>query len=403
MNTTPPPMAAFDSSLGVVLPRESLIPLLPQRDEQAIKSAKIMIIDDEPLVARVVRRFLSSAGYSHFSEISDSRLALDEIGRQRPDVVLLDILMPHVSGLDILRARQTLPCCFTPFIILSATSDRETKREALELGATEFLNKPLDPSDLTLRVRNALLVKAHQDHLANYAVELERKVLERTMELERSHEQIIYSLAKAAEYRDNDTGKHVLRVGKYAALIAHELGFSEEYRRRLEMAAQLHDVGKIAVPDAILLSPGKLSEEEFEIMKQHCELGLKIIEPIGEDEAHRIRCHATIGGDLLRGDFSPMMTMARHIALTHHEKWDGTGYPNGLAGEDIPIEGRIVCVADVFDALSSRRPYKEPLQVARSLEIMRQERGARFDPQVLDAFLRRIDDVGRISREYEDA
>jgi putative two-component system response regulator len=372
-------------------------------DRDALKSCKIMIIDDEPLVIRVVKRFLAGDGFTNFVTVEDSRNAMDAISKENPDVVLLDIMMPNVTGLDILRERQKdQAMVLVPFIILSANSENQIKREALALGATDFLAKPVDASDLTVRVLNSLTVKRHHDHIANYANELENQVTLRTAQIERSREQIIHCLARAGEYRDNETGEHVIRVGKYCAVIAEELGFGASYCRQIELAAQLHDVGKIGIPDSVLLNPGKLNHAEFEIMKRHCNLGCQIMEPLAENENQRIREHANVGSFIMEGVDSPMLELAAIIARTHHEKWDGTGYPNGLAGDQIPIEGRICCCADVFDALSSERPYKPKFPLQKCLEIMISERGTRFDQIVLDAFLKRLKDIERIRRTYND-
>ncbi len=375
---------------------ETGVSALLDRSVNRTKSAKIMIIDDEPLVIRVVRRLLQSSGYSRFIEISDSTRAIDSIQMHRPDVILLDINMPTVDGLDILRSRQNMDdCVFTPVIILSADSDAKTKNEALKLGVTEFLKKPVDPHDLILRVQNALIVKAHQDNLANQAEMLEREVDLRTKELARSREHVIHCLARAAEFRDNETGQHVVRVGKYAAVIANELGFDEEYCHQMELAAQLHDVGKIGVPDAILMKPGKLDPDEMVIMTKHCELGLAIMGPLAGQESDASH-------EIFQGERSPLLSLAASIAATHHEKWDGTGYPNGLKGEEIPFEGRITTVADVFDALSTKRPYKDPFPLTKCLEIMNSENGTRFEPRVFAAFLRRFKDIAQIFKNYAD-
>lgn len=374
------------------------------QEQDAIRSSKIMIIDDEQLVIRVVRRFLASDGYENFITVEDPRLALESIEREKPDVVLLDIMMPHVTGLDLLKIRQKSPTIqHIPFIILSANSEAQIKRDALQLGASDFLSKPVDPSDLVLRVQNALTVKRHHDHLANYAVELEKQVRERTRQIEKSREQIIHCLARAAEYRDNETGEHVIRVGKYCGIIADQLGFGPEYCHEIELAAQLHDVGKIGIPDSVLLNPGKLNTEEFDIMKTHCDLGMAIMEPLANSEGERVRRHTDMGGFIMDGVDSPMLELAATIARTHHEKWDGTGYPFQLKGENIPIEGRICCVADVYDALCSERPYKPKFPIKKCLEIMLSERGTRFDPIVLDAFFERIEEIERIRRAYDDS
>ncbi len=372
-------------------------------EQNAVRNSKIMIVDDEQLVIRVVRRFLSSDGYENFITLTDPREALKAIDREKPDVVLLDIMMSHVTGLDLLKVRQkTLSLQHIPFIILSASSENQIKRDALQLGATDFLSKPVDPSDLILRVQNALTVKRHHDHLANYAFELERQVRERTTQIERSREQIIHCLARAAEYRDNETGEHVIRVGKYCSVIADQLGFGADYCHEIELAAQLHDVGKIGIPDSVLLNPGKLNNEEFDIMKTHCDLGMQIMEPLVDTEGQRIRRHTDMGGFIMDGVDSPMLELAARIARTHHEKWDGTGYPFQLKGENIPIEGRICCVADVYDALCSERPYKPKFPIRKCLEIMLSERGSRFDPIVLDAFFERIEEIESIRQAYDD-
>ncbi|MDB2687374.1 response regulator [Mariniblastus sp.] len=330
-------------------------------------------------------------------------MAIDQIHEEQPDLILSDINMPDVTGLDILRIRQKNPGLTSiPILILSASSEQTVKREALELGATDFLAKPVDPSDLSLRVQNALIVKRHHDHLADQAIELEKQVRERTKQLEESREQVIHCLARAAEYRDNETGEHIIRVGKYCRVIAEELGYPEAYCREIELAAQLHDVGKIGIPDSVLLNPGRLTSEEFEIMKTHCGVGLEIMEPLSEGDKNRVRRHASSGGFIMDSTDSPILELAASIARTHHEKWDGTGYPSQLAGESIPIEGRICCVADVYDALCSERPYKPKFPLKKCLEIMLSERGTRFDPRILDAFFARFEKIEEIRKRYDD-
>ena len=364
--------------------------------------SKIFIVDDEELVTRVIQGFLSAEGYSNFCTVTDSTLALDRIIDEQPDLILIDIMMPEVSGLDILAARQNDPRLqHIPVIVLSASSETEVKREALKLGATEFLSKPVDTIDLVLRVRNALLVKRHQDHLQNYAVELEEQVQRRTRQIERSREQVVHCLAKAAEFRDNETGQHVIRVGKYAAIVAQQLGFGPNYCRQIELAAQLHDVGKIGIPDSILLNPGRLNGQEFGVMKEHCLLGVEIMKPLASADAGRV-VESSWGSGASQTTAPSLLELAARIAKTHHEKWDGTGYPVGLKGEAIPMEGRITCVADVYDALCSTRPYKESYPLEKCLAIMGSERGTRFDPVVLDAFLAKIDEIQAIGNQHPD-
>ena len=361
-------------------------------------SAKIAIVDDEPINIKIVRKHLQVAGYQNFVTTSDAPAAAGMILREQPDVVLLDVMMPQVDGIQILRAiRADEQVRHIPVLILTASTDDRTKLSALNAGATDFLAKPVDPNDLAPRIRNALVVKAHHDHLANYSVQLERQVQLRTAELECSWLHVVHGLARAGEYRDDTTGRHVIRVSRYAMALSRELGFDDSTVRMLGTAALLHDVGKIGLPDAILLKPGPLEPAERSIMQRHCEIGGRIIESDGEDKLKEINLV-----DLASATRQPLLDLAHSIAMTHHEKWDGTGYTRRLAGEQIPIEGRIVAVADVFDALSSTRPYKAAIPLPKCIEIMEKDRGRHFDPAVLDALHRRMDDVVRIYAENAD-
>lgn len=363
------------------------------------KSAKIAIVDDEPINVKIVRRHLQAVGYENFVITSDARDAMQLIEVERPDVVLLDVMMPEIDGIQILQIiRGTAHLRHVPVLMLTAATDQATRLRALENGATDFLAKPLDVSELIPRLRNGLLVKAHHDHMASYSDQLESRVRLRTRELEESRLQVIHCLAQAGEYRDHATGRHVLRVGRYVTILARELGLGQSEAGMMGLAALLHDVGKIGVPDAILLKPGPLDPAEREIIQRHCEIGSRIVEP-GPDENW-----LTLSGprETETIESHPLLAMAKTIALTHHEKWDGSGYPRGLAGEQIPIEGRIVAVADVFDALGSARPYKAALPPERCLEMMAQDRGRHFDPAVFDALSCRIEDVLRVYSEHAD-
>ncbi len=360
-----------------------------------------MIVDDEPVNIKVARKYLQIAGYKNFITVTESPLAMDTIRREKPDVIILDVMMPQVSGLEILQAVRADPeLSHLPVLILTASTDADTRRSALGLGATDFLAKPVDASELLPRVRNALVVKAHHDHLKQYSGHLEQEVSQRTCQLEASRLHVVHALARAAEYRDDDTGRHVLRVGRYVTVIARELGMAEERLPMLEMAAQLHDVGKIGIPDAILLKPGKLDDPEFAIMKKHCEYGYKIINPHSDIE-HEASAQSSVA--LSDAGSSPMLAMAARIALTHHEKWDGSGYPRKIAGADIPLEGRITAVADVFDALSSERPYKKPFPLEKCIAILQEGRGKHFDDNVVAAFMRRLGDILQAQTSLADA
>jgi putative two-component system response regulator len=239
------------------------------------------------------------------------------------------------------------------------------------------------------------LVKSHQD-------ELEARVKIRTAELEKVRQELIYCLARASEYRDNETGNHVVRVGCFAQIIGEQLGLDPVRVEMLRQAATLHDLGKIGVPDSVLLKPGKLTPEEFELMKKHAGFGKKICQPMSIDEMGTFTSHTTVGANIMSGCTSPVLAMAALIALTHHERWDGSGYPLGLSGEDIPLEGRITAVADVFDALCSKRPYKPAFPLDKCFGILEENRGTHFDPSVLDAFLARRDDIVSTQIAYAD-
>ena len=270
--------------------------------------------------------------------------------------MLLDIMMPGVNGLEILQMIRSTAAARVPVIILTAVDDRTLKAEALDLGATDFLTKPVDPIDLVPRVRNALAFKTHQDSSprgcrpAGAASAIADR---RTGGLRL---EVIHCLGRAAEYRDNDTGMHVVRVGRFAGIIARQLGLDPAMVELIEHAAPLHDVGKIGIPDAVLLKRGQLTEDEFEVIRRHCEFGKRIVDEMSSEDRRAPGRTIRAWRKIMNSGASPTLQMAARIAMTHHEKWDGTGYPRGLAGEAIPLEGRITAVADVFDALSNKRP-----------------------------------------------
>jgi len=367
------------------------------------QAAKVMIVDDAPLNIKIVKKYLKVAGYSNFLTSIDPRPVLEMILQQVPDVILLDVTMPGISGLEILRAvRKNKNSAHIPVIILTASDTKEIRIEALHSGATDFLTKPVDAAELVPRVQNALIVKAHHDHLKNYSQELKAEVRKRTAELAASRLELIHCLARTAEFRDNDTGRHVVRVGRYAEIIARQLGANEEFIELIAHAAPLHDMGKVGIPDRILLKREKLAPEEFEIIKKHTVYGHHTFESIPDEETHAIRAHTFMGEMIMDVASSPIITMAAKIALTHHEKWDGTGYPMGLKGEEIPLAGRITAVADVFDALGSVRPYKPAFSLDRCFEIVEGGRGTHFDPKVLDAFLACRERIAQVYTELRD-
>jgi putative two-component system response regulator len=247
-----------------------------------------------------------------------------------------------------------------------------------------------------------LLIKVQHDRLKHYARDLERQVQRRTAELATSRLELILCLARAAEFRDNETGHHVVRVGRYAELIARQLGLDERFVELISHAAPLHDMGKVGIPDSVLMKPGKLTPDEFETMRKHSVFGKRTFEPMSSDEYRTFKSHTFMGEKIMDVQSSPIITVSAAIALTHHEKWDGTGYPLGLKGEQIPLVGRITAVADVFDALSSKRPYKPAFELDRCFKIIEEGRGTHFDPEVLDAFLACREAVTRIYTELAD-
>lgn len=394
MNVCTPPFTAPPS-------RPSPAPL--EKCPSAQAGPKIVIVDDEPINIKITRKYLQSAGYQDFATCSDAELATRLVLREAPDLILLDIVMPKVNGLQILKELRGNPqTATTPILILTASSEPEIKVRALDLGATDFLAKPVEPSELLPRVRNALVVKAHQDHLTRYAERLELEVRSRTEELAISRSEIIECLARAAEYRDQDTGHHIVRVGKYAAELATAIGLPKNEIDLLEQAAQLHDVGKIGIPDAILRKPGRLDPDEFNFMKRHCAFGQKILQRMSEQEFLDMQRAPSRQLTVLRSRSSRLVELAACIALSHHEWWNGQGYPNGIAGESIPLEGRITAIADVYDALSSARPYKTAYGHAACVAKIKAGSGTQFDPSLVEAFLGIHDRFNEIRVRFAD-
>jgi putative two-component system response regulator len=337
-------------------------------DEQELKRLQILAVDDEESNLLLLRRILERDGYTNLETTTDPAQVPELFVRTRPRLVLLDLHMPKMDGFELMQllGPMTGERRAIPFLVLTADATGETKRRALSLGARDFLTKPLDHTELLLRVRNLLLVQQLQDRLYEHNADLEHEVAERTRDLEQARLEILDRLALAAEYRDDDTQEHAWRLGRAAALLALELGLPRRDVELLWRAAPLHDIGKIGIPDAILLKPGKLTVEEFE----------------------QVKTHTTIGAEILSGSSGPLLRTAERIALTHHERWDGGGYPGGLCGEGIPLAGRIVAVADVFDALTHARPYKEAWAVKEAVAEIFHQAGRHFDPDVVKAFAR---------------
>ena len=336
------------------------------RDSGHTLDARILIVDDEEANVRLLERVLGMAGYQHVASTTESHRVLELLETFKPDLILLDLVMPHIDGFKVMELlREVVPHdLYLPVLVLTADATRETRRRALAGGARDFLTKPLDVDEVLLRIANMLDVRFLHLQLADEKEALEHRVRERTLELEESYLETCERLAMAAEYRDDDTGLHTRRVGQMAGRIAEELGLPTLQVALIERAAALHDIGKIGVPDAILLAPRKLTREEFEIVKTH----------------------TSIGAEILSGSRSPLLAMAEQIAWSHHERWDGSGY-GGVVGEHIPLVGRITTVADVFDALTHARPYKEAWPLDEAMAEIDRQRGVQFDPQAVDAFM----------------
>jgi putative two-component system response regulator len=327
--------------------------------QDIIKQARILVIDDERTNIRLLEVILEDAGYTNVHSALDAREALCDFDQIRPDLILLDLSMPRMDGFAFMQELHgTIAVGTVPILVLTADATIASKHKALKAGAKDYLSKPFDQVEVLIRIENLLEFHFH-------SLLLEAKVQERTQDLESSRLETLQRLARAAEYRDDDTGLHTKRVGANSALIAHAMGLPLMQVELLRLAAPLHDVGKIGISDVILLKPGKLTDEEFDTMRRH----------------------AAIGAEILSGSNSPLLQMAEEIALSHHERWDGRGYPHKLAGEAIPLTARIVAVADVFDALTHERPYKKAWLPAAAAEEIQAQCGAQFDSQVVAAFM----------------
>jgi response regulator RpfG family c-di-GMP phosphodiesterase len=336
-------------------------------DDRDLKAARILIVDDEPENVHVLERILEQEGYENLSSTTDPAKVVGLCVQSSPDLVLLDLQMPAIDGFEVLR--QLAPWIrdgAVPVVVLTADSAQVTKQKAHSEGASDFLTKPFDAFEALLRIENLLKTRFLQVELRKQNLILEQRVRERTEDLAVARLEILKRLAIAAEYKDDETGGHIQRVGRTSGLLAETLGLDREHVELIRNAAPLHDVGKIGVPDSVLLKPGRLTPEERKVMQTH----------------------VRIGGSILSKSRSPLLRVAQQMALTHHEWWDGHGYLAGLQGDEIPLSGRIVALADVFDALTQDRPYKRALPVEQACEEIRALSARQFDPQVVEAFLK---------------
>lgn len=329
--------------------------------------SRILIVDDNEVNRKISEEFLTWAGYQNVRTCPDAGQALDIVADWDPDLIILDLHMPVTSGYDFLqvvraeRIRDELP-----ILVFTADTTDAARKKALEMGANDFLTKPGDAVEIVLRVRNFLKLRHQFLELDRIRADLEERVTNRTKQLLDARAEALECLARAGEYRDDNTGEHTRRVGEMSAAIAAELELDAATVGLIRLSAPLHDLGKIGIPDSILLKPGKLTDEERETMKGH----------------------AFIGASILQGCRSPQLRMAHEISFAHHERWDGMGYPTGLKGDEIPLAARIVAVADVFDALCSKRKYKEAWSIESAMQEMEANSGTQFDPAVLEAFQR---------------
>ncbi len=352
-------------------------------EQEILKEAKILVVDDNPSNVLLLEALLQQEDYHNVTSTTDPTTVRGLHDENDFDLILLDIQMPKMNGFQVMEQLKEHHAQddYLPVLVLTAQTDMETRLRSLDLGARDFVTKPFQHAEVLQRIHNSLEIRYLYKQQREYSHTLEEKVHEATAELRKSQLDIIRCLGRAGEYRDNETGEHVIRMSKSCQVLALAYGMSEREAEMILYASPMHDVGKIGIPDHILLKPGKLTPEEWKTMQTHAELG----------------------ADILADNDSEMVRMARRIALTHHEKWDGSGYPNGLKGEDIPIEGRIAAVCDVFDALTSWRPYKQAWSVEEAVSFMQENAGSHFDPQLVPLFLKVLPDVIAIRDLHQDS
>ena len=345
-----------------------------------MNKGRVLIVDDERFNLVMLEDELEAEGYDIFKAL-DGEEAIELALQSSPDVILLDIIMPGMDGYEVCRRlKQNEKTSHIPVVMLTALTDSQSRYKGLECGAIDFLNKPVDMLELKIRLKNVVGLKEYHDFLKGYNQSLKEEVYKKTSELRNSFIDTIYRLTLAAEYKDKGTAAHLRRVSDYTKLLAELIGLSDRDAELFYYASPMHDVGKLGIPDEILLNPGTLAPEEFDIMKRH----------------------TVIGGNLLTGSDSEYLKSAVNFALYHHENWDGSGYPHGMGGEEIPIEGRVMLMADRYDALRSERPYKEAFDHETAFQVLTKghERSlpSHFDPQIYQAF---CDNHEKFSEIYE--
>lgn len=334
--------------------------------EDEYLDSRVLIVDDEPANVRLLERILQRDGFRNVESTNDPRRFLALYAARKPDILLLDLHMPGMDGFAVMEqlGGRIAENDFVPILVLTADITPEARRRALSMGAKDFLTKPVDPTEVVLRIKNLLETRHYYRQLQQQNERLEQTVSARTRQIERAQIEILERLARAAEYRNDETGHHAQRVGHTSALIGRTIGLSDEDVVLLRRSAPLHDVGKIGIPDGILLKPGPLTTEEFDAMKQH----------------------TSIGAGILSGSKFAVLQVAEEVALYHHENWDGSGYMK-MEGDLIPLPAQIVHIADVFDALTHERPYKQASSVEEALAEIRNQRGRMFKDELVEALL----------------
>lgn len=342
--------------------------------------ADILVVDDDPGVQKSMRRILERARYRVV--IADGgQDALDKIAAKPPDLILLDISMPMIDGFEVAAQLKENPSTVDiPIILITGLDTTHNHVKAMDLGVNDFLSKTAHPEEILARIRSHLKIKQLNDQLSEYRASLEKMVALRTEQVKYASLEIIWRLTAASEHRDNETGAHIKRMSHYSAAIAQQMGLPQKTKEAILYGAPMHDIGKIGIPDSILLKSDKLNATEWDIMKKH----------------------TTMGADILKDSKVGFVRMGRTIALTHHERWDGSGYPKGLQAKQIPLAGRIVALADVFDALTSERPYKEAFSIEESNRIIAEESGKHFDPVVVKAFFSIQEEILELKEKFQD-
>lgn len=351
----------------------------PGKPFEDVLDSRILIVDDQETNVRLLEYLLLRDGYRSVRWTTDSREVAGIYQEFRPDLVLLDLNMPHMDGVEVMEKLQEIEKeTYPSIVVITANNDNEEKIRCLAAGALDFLSKPINGVEVAARIKNILNVRLLHNRINHQNKILDQKVRERTQELADSRLEVVQRLCRASEYRDNDTGMHVNRLSRFSFLLAEAIGLSASQCELLQHASPMHDIGKIGIADSILQKPGKLDAAEWEIMKTHTEIGAQI----------------------LSGSSSKLIQMAESISRTHHEKWDGSGYPSGLKGESIPIEGRIVALCDVFDALTSKRPYKEKWPVEKAVQEIKDNSGIHFDPALVKKFIEILPQVMKEMESY---